>query len=426
MSHDRTVVITGLGIISTIGETADEFFASLVAGRSAISKRRAAGPSEYSALLGDLSAFDLAVHLDRLAGTYPAGLVDAARRSLRMSPLSGRVTAVAACQAAVDAGLLSGAVNLERVGHVLGGNNIMANFSYANHLSFQDEPDYIDPMYGLLALDTDAVAVVCEVLGLGGPSLLVGNACASGNVAAVTALDLLRLGRADAILVTGALGDVDPVTLHGWAMVDAISFKSFNDEPNRASRPFDARREGFVPSHAAAAVVLETEAHARKRGATIRARLLGGASASDASRRPKPRVGGQVRAMHGALADAGVAPGDIDYVNAHAASTQQGDAVEVESIKAVFGSHAYRLAVNATKSVTGHCLTSAGIVELIATVMQLEQGVLHPTINQDEPDPALDLDFVPNQARAQRTKLALSNSFGFGGLSTCLVVGRAT
>src|SRR6185503_8292125 len=184
-----------------------------------------------------------------------------------------------------------------------------------------------DPLYGVLALDTDVVAVVCEILGLGGPSLLVGGACASGNVALVSGLDLLRVGRAQAVVVTGALAEVDRVTLHGWAMFDAISYRSFNDEPNRASRPFDARREGFVPSHAAAAVVLETERHARARGAPRRARLLGGAMASDASRLPKPRVGGQVRVMRAALADAGVTPDRVDYVNAHAASTQMGDAV---------------------------------------------------------------------------------------------------
>jgi 3-oxoacyl-(acyl-carrier-protein) synthase len=426
MKHDGGVVVTGLGVISTIGETADAFFDSLIAGRAAISRRSVAHEDEVSVLLGDLSGFDLERHLTGAGSGYGSEIAEAARKSLRNGTLSARVTAAAACQAVSDAGLLGGSVDRARVGHVLGGHNLVASFSYDNHLTFQDEPEFIDPLYGVLALDTDVVAVVCEILGLGGPSLLVGGACASGNVALVTGLDLLRAGRADAVVVTGALADVDPVTLHGWAMVDAISYHSFNDEPNRASRPFDARREGFVPSHAAAAVVLETEAHARARGAPRHALLLGGASASDASRLPKPRVAGQVRAMRAALADAGVTPGHVDYVNAHAASTQQGDAVEVESIKEVFGPHAFELAVNGTKSVTGHCLTAAGVIETVATVMQIERGVLHPTINQEQKDAALDLDFVPNVARERRVDVALSNSFGFGGLSTCVVVGRAT
>jgi 3-oxoacyl-(acyl-carrier-protein) synthase len=425
MSDDRSAVITGLGIVSTIGATPDEFFASLVAGRSAISRRETFNDSECSMLLGDLGGFDIDTHLGSVGTGYPAALVASIRRSLRACTFTGRVTTAAACQAAIDACLLSGSVNLERVGHVLGGNNILSKFSYTNHLTFKDEPEFIDPLYGVLALDTDVVAVVSEVLGLGGPSMQVGNACASGNAAIVTALDMVRAGRADAVMVTGSLADIDPVTLHGWAMVEAISYRSFNDDPNRASRPFDKRREGFVPSHAAAAIVIETEAHARARGARIRARLLGGAMASDASRLPKPRSGGQVRVIRNALADARINADQVEYVNAHAASTQQGDAVEVDSLKEVFGDGARRLAVNATKSITGHCLTAAGVVELIATVMQIERGVLHPTINQEEPDPALDLDFVPNQAREQRVDVAISNSFGFGGLSTCLVVGRA-
>ncbi len=425
MTDDSAVVITGLGIVSPIGETPAEFFDALVAGRSAITRRTGVGDQEYSMLLGDMNHFDLCAHLDRLGGDYPVDVSARARRTLRAGTLSGRVTATAACQAATDANLHGGSVNLERVGHVVGGNNIVAGFSYTNHLAFREEPEFIDPLYGVLALDTDVVAVVCEILRLGGPSLLVGNACASGNAAVLTALDLLHLGRADAVVVTGALGDVDPVTLHAWALLDAISYRSFNDDPTRASRPFDARREGFVPSHAGAAVVLETERHARARGARVRGRLLGGAAASDASRLPKPRVAGQVRAMRAALDSARVAPERVGYVNAHAASTPLGDAVEVESIKEVFGSHAYRLAINSTKSITGHCLSAAGIVELVATVLQLEEGVLHPTINQEEKDPALDLDFVPNEARSRPVDVAISNSFGFGGLSTCLVVGRA-
>jgi 3-oxoacyl-(acyl-carrier-protein) synthase len=426
MTDDRSAVITGIGIVSTIGESPDEVFESLIAGRSGITRRESLRDGECAVLLGDLSRFDLGAHFDRVGGHYPTGLIAAARRSLRTGTLSGRVTTAAACQALADACLLSGHVDLERVGHVLGGNNIQARFSYQNHLTFQEEPEFIDPLYGVLGLDTDVLAVVGESLGLGGPSLLVGNACASGNAATLTGLDLLRLGRADAMLVTGALADVDPVTLHGWAMLDAVTYRSFNDTPHRASRPFDLRREGFVPSHAAAAIVLEPESRARARGATIRARLLGGASASDASRLPKPRRAGQVRAMRSALDDARVRPEQIDYVNAHAASTPQGDLVEVESIKEVFGDHAYRLAVNATKSLVGHCLSAAGVVELVATVLQLERGVLHPTINLDEPDPALDLDFVPHQPRQQPIRRALSNSFGFGGLSTCLVVERVS
>jgi 3-oxoacyl-(acyl-carrier-protein) synthase len=419
-------VVTGLGVVTALGETPDEFFASLVAGRSGIVRRRSVRPDEYSELLGDLEGFDLDAHLGRVGCAYPSALLEQMRRTLRAATFSSRVTAAAAVQAAVGAGLLDSGIPPERIAHVLGGHNISARFSYDNTLTFQGEPDYIDPLHGFLALDTDIVAVVSEVLGIEGPSFLVGNACASSNTAVLAAVDLLRVGRADAVVVTGALCDVDPVTLHGWALLSAISCRSFNDDPARASRPFDGRREGFVPAHAAAAVVLERPRAARARGAVVRGELLGGGATCDASRVPTPRLRGQVRAIRTALEDAGVAPQEVGYVNAHAASTPLGDAVEVESLKTVFGDHAAALAVNSTKSMTGHCLGAAGMVELVATVLQLERGVLHPTINQEVPDPALGLDFVPNAAREQDVEVAISNSFGFGGLSTCLVLGRAS
>jgi 3-oxoacyl-(acyl-carrier-protein) synthase len=184
------------------------------------------------------------------------------------------------------------------------------------------------------------------------------------------------------------------------------------------------RREGFVPSEGAGALVLETLAGARRRGARIHAEVLGAAAAADASRLPKPDLGGQVRAIQAALQDARVAPEQIDYVDAHATSTPLGDAVEVAAIKAALGARAYQVPVNSTKSMIGHCLTSAGIVELVATILQVENHTVHPTINQEEPDPALGLDFVPNVSRPHRIEFAISNAFGFGGLNSCVVVGR--
>ncbi len=276
----------------------------------------------------------------------------------------------------------------------------------------------------MMGLDTDVLSVSSELLNLKGPSFTVGGACASGNLALLCGLDLLRAGRADRVLVTGGAGILEPVGLQSWALVEALSTRSFNDEPQRASRPWDVRREGFVPAMGAGAVVLETWEAARARGAHIYAELLGGASASDASRLPKPNAEGQARAMRLALDDAQVAPEEVSYINAHATSTVVGDIVEVQAIKEVFGAHAHRIPVNATKSMIGHCLTSAGVVEMVATLLQMEHGFVHPTINLDEPDAGLDLDFVPHEARPYRIGIAMSNSFGFGGLNLSVVVGR--
>jgi 3-oxoacyl-(acyl-carrier-protein) synthase len=422
-STENRVVVTGMGIVTPLGANVGDYFAALVAGRSGVTRWKTTHPECYSQIGGDLSGFDFDAHLATLSGVS-AELGKSARKLLRATPLSGRVTAGAALQAFADAGLDAATLDPARFGHVLAGHNLNTKYIYDNVLAYQDEPDFIDPLFGLMCLDTDVLSVISELLNVQGASYTVGNACASGNIAVLGGLDLLRAGRADCVVVTGAALDLDPVTLHGWALMDALSFQSFNDEPERASRPFDARREGFVPSQGAGALILETLAHARARGATIHAEILGASSFSDASRLPKAHVGGQIRAIMGALNDAQIAPAAVDYVNAHATSTPLGDAVEVEAIKGVLGDHAAKIPVNATKSMLGHCLTSAGVVELIATILQMQNGVVHPTINQDEPDPNLDLDFVPNTAREHSIQVAISNSFGFGGLNSCVVVGQ--
>jgi 3-oxoacyl-(acyl-carrier-protein) synthase len=417
------VVITGMGIVSVVGDSPEAFHASLIAGRSGITRWKAPRDERhYSRIGGDLSDFDLAAHLGRRP--YPA---DHARRCLslmRAAPLVPRLVAAAALQAWHDAGPPDG-IPSHRIGHVLGGHNLNTRYLVENSLTFhQDEPDYIEPLFGLLSLDTDVLSATSELLELRGPSLTVGGACASGNLAVLSAMDLLRAGRADAMLVSGAPIELDPVAVHGWALLDAISIRSFNDEPERASRPFDALREGFVPAEGAGALVLETLASARSRGASIHAELLGASATSDASRLTRPDLDGQLRAMRHALDDARVTPEQVSYVNAHATSTPLGDAVEVAAIKAALGSHARRIPVNSTKSMIGHCLSAAGIVELIATLLQMSHGVVHPTINQEQADPELDLDFVPNQAREATIDIAMSNSFGFGGINSCVVVGR--
>jgi 3-oxoacyl-(acyl-carrier-protein) synthase len=323
----------------------------------------------------------------------------------------------------VDAGLHDAPADNHRVAHVCGGHNTAFPYLLENLASFNEDPEYIEPLFGLLALDTDIVGLVSELVQAKGPSFLVGGACASGNLALISALDLLRSGRADVAIVTGAPSPLGSIILQSWAMMDALTFRSFNDEPQRASRPFDARREGFVPSEGAGAIVLETMASAKRRGARLRGELLGGAQSSDACRLAKPHTEGQERAMRGALEDARVNVEQVDYVNAHATSTPLGDAAEVSAIKSVLGPRARQIPVNSTKSMIGHCLTSAAVVELVATLLQMQHGVVHPTINQEEPDPELDLDFVPNQARPHKIRVAMSNSFGFGGINSCVVVG---
>jgi 3-oxoacyl-(acyl-carrier-protein) synthase len=421
----QRVVITGMGVVTVLGDDVSAYWDALAAGRSGITRWKGAHEHPAVAIAGDLSDFDHEAHLARGTARYPAALVAKARKLLRPTPATGRITLPAALQAWTDAGLPHASLSPERFAHVMAGHNVNGNYIYQTGKAFLEEPEFIDPLYGMMAGDTDVLSLSSDLLELRGPSFTVGGACASGNLALLTAVDLLRAGRADAVLVSAASNDLDPPSIHAWMILDALSFRSFNDEPERASRPFDARREGFVPSQGAGAVVLETLAGARARGARIHAEVAGVAAASDGSRLTRPDRDGQVRAMRGALEDARVGAHEVDYVNAHATSTPLGDAVEVAAIKDLFGARAGRLAVNATKSMLGHCLSAAGIVELVATVLQLEHQVLHPTINLDDPDPELDLDFVPHRAREARLTVALSNAFGFGGLNSCAVVRRA-
>lgn len=423
----RRVVITGIGVVSVVGDTPESFHASLAAGRSGITCWKANADARPCAKIGgDLSDFDLAVHLARHGDRYADGLVKKCLSLMRAAPRVPRLVAAAALQAWHDAGMPADTIPPERIGHVLGGHNLNAGYIVENSLTFyRDDPDYIEPLFGLLCLDTDVLSATSELLTLKGPSFTIGGACASGNLAILAALDLLRSGRADAALVSGAPIELEPVALHGWALIDAVSIESFNDTPERASRPFDARREGFVPSEGAGAVFIETLDGARARGARIHGELLGASATSDASRLTRPDLNGQTRAICLAMQEAGVSPDAVDYINAHATSTPLGDAVEVAAIKASLGPRAYRIPVNSTKSMIGHCLSAAGILELIATLLQMRHGVVHPTVNQEEPDPELDLDFVPNHAREAAIDVALSNSFGFGGINSCVVIGRA-
>lgn len=422
---ENGAIVSGIGVVSGVGHDVPSFWDGLVKGRSAIRCWLSKDARIESKIGGDLTDFSITEHLSTVGANYPPELVKRARSLLRATPLSGSLTASMAMQAWLDADLHTSPVPPQRCAHVCAGHNLSHAYISENLKTFRDDPEFIEPLLGVHHLDTDVVAVTCELLGIQGPSFLAGGACASGNVALIAGLGMIQSGAADVVLVTGAPVEQDSLVLHALTMIDALSVGMFDDEPERASRPFDALRAGFVPSEGGAAVVLESPSSVRARGVRPIAELLGGACSSDAYRLTRPNQQGQERTIRAALDHAGVSAADVDYVNAHATSTPLGDATEVAAIKAALGDRAEQVAVNSTKSMTGHCLSAAGVLEFAATALQLQRGVLHPTINQEKRDETLDLDFVPNEAREFAGEIGLSNSFGFGGLNSSVVVRRA-
>ncbi|WP_297058894.1 beta-ketoacyl-ACP synthase II, partial [Thermosulfurimonas sp.] len=279
----------------------------------------------------------------------------------------------------------------------------------------------VTPFFIPMVIPNMAAGQVAILFGAEGPNTAVCTACAAGNHAIGEAFRLIREGLADIMICGGTESLITPLSVSGFAVMKALSTR--NDEPERASRPFDARRDGFVMAEGCGILVLEDLEHARARGARIYAELVGYGLTADAHHMtaPHPEGEGAARCMEMALKDAGLSPEEIDYINAHGTSTPLNDAAETKAIKRVFGEHAYRLAVSSTKSMTGHLLGGAGGIEAVFTVKTVHEDLIPPTINYEEPDPECDLDYVPNQARPMRVRAAMSNAFGFGGTNAVLV-----
>lgn len=417
MSSKR-IVITGMSVNTPIGDTLDGFLSSLLAGRSAITRwQRFADAPIYSKVGADLSTYDIAAKVRTWEGRIPDETYRMLRRFCTKAPWSTRLSLLLGIDAFADAGLLDRPLPPARTGVLVAGHNINLNYQYDSRLQFAEEPDYIDSMFSVHGLDTDHAASVAELLGAKGPTFTVGGACASGNIALRNAIDEIRYHDIDACVVLGAVFDLSPVDLHAMGLMGAITINSFNDEPERASRPFDIRREGFVPAHGGAALIVEDLESAQRRGARIYAEVLGVEANSDANHLPQPSTEGQLAVMTKLLAATGVDPSQIDFVSAHATSTPLGDLTETRSLKRLLGPQAARVKINAPKSMLGHTCWSAPTVETVAGILQMRASRLHPSINVDDRDPEIDLDICANAACDHSVSHMLKNSFGFGGIN---------
>jgi 3-oxoacyl-[acyl-carrier-protein] synthase II len=406
----KRVAITGVGVVSPLGNDAKSTWEAAVAGRSGIDEIQAF----------DTDGFDV-----RIAGEVKdfetSGL--ASPKEVKRLDRNVLFALGAAKEALSDAGV--NGFNPERVGIVVGCCIGGFNELMRQHEILRDRgPDRVSPNFlPNILVDSPSGQIALE-LGIRGPNYAVVSACATGSHAIGEASELIQHGHADSVLAGGTEGCIHPLILAGFSNMRGLA--QGNGDPTKASRPFDAKREGFVMAEGAGVVMLEELESAQKRGAKVYAEVLSYGASNDAYHMaaPDPDSVGVVEMMRNALDRAGIAPDQVDYINAHGTSTPLGDLAETKAIKEVFGDHAYELAVSSTKSMMGHTFGAAGAIEAIMCALAVHHGVIPPTINYENPDPACDLDYVPNEAREADVRVALSNAMGLGGHNGCVLVGR--
>jgi 3-oxoacyl-[acyl-carrier-protein] synthase II len=407
----RRVVVTGLGLITPLGIGVEPTWTALCAGQSGIGRITKFDPAKYAAqIAGEVKGFDPAAFIEK-------------KEIKKMDTFIHY--AVGASQMAVDdAGLKVTSEDATRVGVYIGsGIGGLGSIEYYHDILEKKGPDRVSPFFIPMTIINLASGQVAIRMGAKGPNSCAVTACATGNHCIGDAFRLIQYGEADAMVAGGAEAAITPLGVAGFAAARALSFR--NDEPIKASRPFDKDRDGFVLGEGAGVVVLEELERAKRRGARIYAELVGYAMNSDAYHitAPPDEGEGAVRCMELAIKDAGISKDEVGYINAHGTSTMA-DAIETKAIKQVFGERAYRIPVSSTKSMTGHLLGAAGGIEAVFSILALHRNLLPPTINLDHPDPECDLDYIPWKARPASVAVALSNSFGFGGVNACLLFKR--
>lgn len=414
LTTKRRVVVTGMGVISPVGNSVEELWNNLKSGISGIDKVTRFDASEFSTkIAAEVKDFDPSKYIDK--------------KEARRMDLTEQYAIVCSQQAFDDAKLGSDSLDLEKAGVVLGsGIGGIDTFEKQHAILLKQGPNRVSPFFIPMMIIDMAAGLVSMRFNFKGPNYATVSACASGAHAIADAFRIVQRGDAEVMITGGSEATVTPASLAGFCSARALSTR--NDEPQKASRPFDKQRDGFVMGEGAGMIILESLDHAKRRGAKIYAEIIGVGMSADAYHITAPAPGGEgaIRSMRLALKDADISSESVDYINSHGTSTDLGDVTECQAIKAVFGEHANKIPVNSTKSMIGHLLGAAGAVELIAAIKSMEEGILHPTINYEFPDPECDLDFVPNQKRSTNISTAISNSFGFGGHNITIAVKKLT
>lgn len=413
-AEQRRVVVTGLGLVTPLGTGLEKNWQALVAGQSGIRKIDR---------FPNIDAF-----ASRMAGQVPDFHAEdfIEPKEIKKMDLFIQYSVAAASMAMDDSAFKIDPAEAETVGVIIGVGLCGIDTIEATERAYLDGgPRKISPFFIPKVISNLAPGQIAIRHGAKGVNWTPTSACASGTHAVGEAFHLIRRGLQDAVIAGGAESAITPLGVGGFSAMKALSTR--NDEPERASRPFDRERDGFIIAEGSGVLILEEREHALKRGAKIYAEVIGYGANGDAYHitAPAPEGEGAARCMALSLKDAGILPGEVDYINAHGTSTEYNDANETQAIKKVFGEHAFKLPVSSTKSMTGHLLGAAGAVEGVFSVLALHHGTIPPTINYENPDPDCDLDYVPNQARRADIRVALSNSFGFGGTNACVIFRRA-
>lgn len=404
------VVITGMGAVTPVGNSVGEFWEALKAGKSGIDRITKFDSTDFTTkIAGEVKNFD------------PLGCID--KKDARRMDTSEQYSLVTSREAYNDADLNSSSFDPFKAGVVIGsGIGGIETLEKQLSILLKQGPSRVSPFFIPMMIIDMSAGLVSMRFGFKGPNYATVSACASAAHAIGDSFKIIQRGDADLMITGGSEATITPASMAGFCSARAVSTR--NDEPQRASRPFDKERDGFVMAEGSGMLILESLEHAQKRGARIYAEVAGLGMTSDAYHitAPDPQGEGATRSMRLALQDGDLSPDSVDYINSHGTATPLGDIAETLAIKKVFGERAYQIPVNATKSMIGHLLGATGAVELIAGIKSMEEGILHPTVNYEFPDPECDLDYVPNEKREKEINVFISNSFGFGGHNSTLAI----
>ncbi len=420
------VFITGMGVINSIADSVVGFERSLKEGRQGIGFFQNRTTTASMNIGAEIRDFSFGSMLESFASfpEVPDEAVLKAKKGAARAPFAIQVALSVLFEAYIQAKLFQRPVEPDKLGIVVAGSNLTNPVQAGYAPKFQQHPEYLSPLYALQFMDTDHIGTLSDIFQIAGEGFTVGGASASGNLGIIKAYQLIQLGIVEAGIVIGAMADLTDMELQGFYNIGALGGKKFHAEPGKACRPFDRDHEGFIYGQAGGCLVLESFASIQRRDISPLAEILGGVVLLDGNRLSDPSENGEVKAMESALKQAGITAQDIDYINTHGTSSPLGDATELSAIKRVFTQEIGRIWINATKGLTGHCLFAAGVVEAIASVIQMNAGFIHPNLNLENPiDP--EFRFGSKTATAAQINTVISNSFGFGGINTAVVLRKA-